>query len=139
VGFGPEVIFVPGPIVFHGLNVGFIVVLLVFWPLPRVTAAVVFIAIAVAADESSVSLLGCFGCAADMFAVMCVCWMHSCCHEYLIAACVVVFFHVVFCLRVCLCVGIAVGLERMVICKFVPIYFQTFLHWGELVSGGSCR
>jgi len=130
VGFGPEVIFVPGPIVFHGLNVGFIMVLLVFWPLPRVVAAMVFVAIAIAVDELSVSLLGGFGCAADMFAVMCVHRMHLCCHEYLIAACVVVLFCVVFCLCICLCIGIAIGLERMVICKFVPICFQTFFALG---------
>jgi len=56
IGFAPVVVFVLGPTVFHGLNVGFDLFVFVI-NFPWVVAAVVFVATAVAANESSVSLL----------------------------------------------------------------------------------
>jgi len=68
VGFGPVVIFVLGPTVFHGLEIGFIICVFVFEAIPWVAAAIVFIAVAITANESLVSLLLCF-----RYGYSCVC------------------------------------------------------------------
>jgi len=90
----------------------------------------VFVTVAIAADESSVSLLVCFGCAVDMFAAVFIHQIHSCCREYLVAACMVVFCGWEFFLCICLHVGAAIGLKKLVIYEFVPICFRTFVALG---------
>jgi len=62
-----EFALVPGPAVFHGLNISFC--LLLFVVFPCVVAMVLFITISIVADESSISLLCClwFWVSVDIF------------------------------------------------------------------------
>jgi len=79
VGFGPVVVLVPGPTVFHGLNIGFVIWVCVCFALPWDATVMVFVAVTIAADESLVSLLGCFEFAGNMVAVMFIHQVCLCC------------------------------------------------------------